>query len=502
MPSLTQPFTLFRLLLLPAIIAFLYLYFYPAINDCAFPPAKRTKRNCRITDDGLACKNATVNAGKAPFRLLALADPQLEGDSSLPANWDDESASLSRVWEDVKSGSVDWEKLGVLVQGYRKKVDLWGNDWYLAHVYAQTRWWASPSHTVVLGDLLGSQWIGDQEFERRAERFWGRVFAGREKVDELVMEGGGVQVLSDEGEAARAWRRKIIAVAGNHDVGYAGDLNEQRVERFERVFGRVNWEVKLRLPRSTERSEQIYGNPKGPDLYAGEGRQPEIRLVVLNSMNLDEPAYSAALREESLRFMEEEVCKPGNEHEATVLLTHVPLHKASGICTDGPFFSYFSPNNGGGVREQNHLSEDISRRLLDCLAATNSSIILNGHDHEGCDTQHYSVPSPPDADIRNAVRHSSLSSLLPDEKATAMREITVRSMMGSYGGYAGFLSGWFDEDKGKWEFEYETCGFGVQHIWWACNIVLLLEIGLGVMSALDAAAGKVFEQGRVKVKKA
>jgi hypothetical protein len=76
-------------------------------------------------------------------------------------------------------------------------------------------------------------------------------------------------------------------------------------------------------------------------------------------------------------------------------------------------------------------------------------------------------------------------------------------MMGSYGGYAGFLSGWFNQDEGKWEFEYVTCGFGVQHIWWACNIVLLLELGLGVMSALDALAQKYFEpERREKLKEA
>ena len=161
MPSYTHPFTFFRIILLPAVIAFLYLYFYPAINDCAFPPATRTRSKCSLAGD---CKNTTVNAGLPPFRLLALADPQLEGDTSLPTGWNDgASAGLKKLWEDARSG--DWESLKedlpVLVRGYRKKVDLWGNDRYLKHVYGQTRWWAMPTHTVVLGDLLGSQWIGD-----------------------------------------------------------------------------------------------------------------------------------------------------------------------------------------------------------------------------------------------------------------------------------------------------------------------------------------------------
>lgn len=171
MPSYNRPFTLFRVLLIPALIAFLYLYFYPAINDCAFPPAKKPRKKC----SGPECKDTTVSAGKPPFRLLALADPQLEGDTSLPAGWSNGAfAGLEKIWEDLREGRWDGLKqdLPVLLQGYRKKLDLWGNDLYLAHVYRQTRWWAEPSHTVVLGDLLGSQWIGNEEFERRASRFW------------------------------------------------------------------------------------------------------------------------------------------------------------------------------------------------------------------------------------------------------------------------------------------------------------------------------------------
>ena len=109
MPSYTHPFTLFRILLLPAVIAYLYLNFYPALNDCAFPPAQKTRTKC----SGSACKNTTVNAGKAPFRLLALADPQLEGDTSLPAgccqrrnpNWHSRSVQPRRsvAWNEQLS---------------------------------------------------------------------------------------------------------------------------------------------------------------------------------------------------------------------------------------------------------------------------------------------------------------------------------------------------------------------------------------------------------------
>jgi hypothetical protein len=229
-------------------------------------------------------------------------------------------------------------------------------------------------------------------------------------------------------------------------------------------------------------------------------------------MNLDEPAQSQALREQSLEFMEETVCNPDqfhNEHSATVLLTHIPLHKPSGICVDGPFFSYFS---NGGVREQNHLSEDLSKRLVDCLQNTQSSIVLNGHDHEGCDSFHYRDPAPSSATSTNnnndddtdhpatipkTLHYRDFPSLTTEQKAQSVREITVRSMMGSYGGHAGFLSGWFNAEEGEWQFEYASCGFGVQHIWWVCNVLVYLLAGLGVASAVGALVGAI-EEGRAE----
>lgn len=320
-----RPFTLFLILLLPAVLASLYLNFFPGINECAFPPQQKTRTRCSSS----GCVNTTVSAGMAPFRLLALADPQLEGDTSLPAGWNQgASANLKRVWDDATAGR--WERLREdlpkLVQVYRKKLDLWGNDWYLANIYSQTKWWAEPTHTVVLGDLLGSQWIGDREFERRAERFWERVFGGANKVpDSVTGADHKTEVLGQE----KNWKRRIIAVAGNHDVGYAGDLNEGRIERFDKAFGKVNWEVAFRIPNVSPKRDGDYKSSKTPDHYNGPGPQPELRLAVLNSMNLDEPAYSPPLHEESMEFLMHSICDPerfDNEHAATVLLTHIPLH--------------------------------------------------------------------------------------------------------------------------------------------------------------------------------
>jgi hypothetical protein len=175
---------------------------------------------------------------------------------------------------------------------------------------------------------------------------------------------------------------------------------------------------------------------------------------------------------------------------------------------DGPFFSYFS---NGGVREQNHLSEDLSKRLAGCLKRTQSSIVLNGHDHEGCDSFHYRDPPSTNNDndndateyptaIPRTIHYRDFPSLSAEQKAESVREITVRSMMGSYGGHAGFLSGWFNVEAGEWQFEYASCGFGVQHIWWVCNVLVYLLAGLGVMSAVGALIGAVREGGGEKRK--
>ena len=208
--------------------------------------------------------------------------------------------------------------------------------------------------------------------------------------------------------------------------------------------------------------------------------------------------------------MQETLCNPGrdhDEHSATVLLTHIPLHKPTGICVDGPFFSYFS---NGGVREQNHLSEDLSKRLVKCLQNTQSSIVLNGHDHEGCDSFHYrdtassSILGNENPIIPKTIHYRDLPSLSAEQKTQSVREITVRSMMGSYGGHAGFLSGWFNVEEGEWQFEYASCAFGVQHIWWICNVLVYLLAAWGLASAVGALVGAVREgrDGGEKVKTA
>lgn len=402
---------------------------------------------------------------KAPFRLLALADPQLEGDTSVPFA----EFEWRRAWEDGEGVlELGKEVVGKVLGRARKKLDLWGNDRYLAHIFRMVYWWTQPTHVVVLGDLLGSQWIGDGEFERRTRRFWEVVFGGMERVPGQIMERSGYA--EDLGRDA-GWEKRIMAVAGNHDVGYAGDLDEGRIERFERGFGRVNWEVRFALGGNGLSGASTSSSSFG--LGALLDQPPELRLVILNSMNLDSPAYKPELQDQSLQFLDAAISSPQpkpHSKTGTILLTHIPLHKPEGICVDSPYFSYFPSSQGGGIKEQNHLSHSISQQILDGLTADGrgSAIVLNGHDHEGCDSWHSNTSSGWQA----------------QRTGEGLREVTVRSMMGDFGGNAGLLSAWFSEESGKWEFEYESCMFGVQHIWWGIWVLFIIESLLGVVGGV------------------
>lgn len=496
----TLLFALFRFLIPPALIFTTYLYLYPAAHGCSFPEARQAQAACIVPGQQKAYTPPEV----APFRLLALGDPQLEGDTSLPDPDAVVFPSLLGLRESVREDGLEGLKgvledlvkrdLVTVLHGYRKRLDLWGNDLYLAHIYRSVFWWTDPTHTVVLGDLLGSQWIGDDEFQRRTDRFWKRVFKGGEKVSSAITDVNGRRGVLGKDED---WKRRIIAVAGNHDIGYAGDIHERRIERFENAFGRVNWNIRFGLESNGSNSAS-----SPPRLHMAsplETQDPELHLIILNSMNLDDPALRPNLQQDSRDFIDAQL-RPSTADSTTtgtILLTHIPFHKEAGVCIDAPYFSYFPQDQGGGIREQNHLSKHVTDHILNGLArsATGNAIVLNGHDHEGCDTTHHLFTSYiSDLDIDTSIdtavwtaNHTLLSTLNPppsDVTSNSVREITVRSMMGSFGGNAGLLSAWFDHEAGEWHFAYNVCVLGVQHIWWAVHVLDLVVVGLGVASLM------------------
>jgi len=489
-----------------------YLYLYPVFHQCAFPAPEHNASVAFHNTLHHHLPFSSHDANKvAPFRLLALGDPQLEGESSIP---DPEAATfpnLAKFWKDalLLDGTehnplqrlrhslhdlVDFwlDDIPKTLEVYRKRLDHIGNDYYLGHIYRAMRWWTDPSHITVLGDLVGSQWIDDEEFEARGWRYWNRVFKGGERIYDEVASTPS-EAFEDTrilGDFPEAWKQIIINVAGNHDVGYAGDLSPERMERFGRVFGKPNYELRFQLPVNSTASEE------GAE-EVEEKPIPELRIIILNDMNLDTPAGSREMQDETYGFLNDvittsqDVARPAH---FTIVLTHIPMHKEAGICVDGPLFDFFDGYYENGVKEQNHLSPAASKGFLEGIFGMSGNsdvagngfgrhgVILTGHDHEGCDTYHYiNQSAPPDSEWQAMKYKDAVASGVNEEPGIpGLREITVRSMMGDFAGNAGLMSLWFDEETWDWKFEFVNCGLGTQHIWWIVHILDLITLGFGI----------------------
>lgn len=485
--------------------------------------------------------NLTLNEGvdePAIFRLLVLADPQIEGDSSLPSPDDEFIPRLQRHWENIQRSLSTPDTATVLkdtarkilvdnipsaFSAARKRLDLLGNDYYLAHIYRTLSWWSRPTHVTVLGDLIGSQWVTDEEFENRGWRFWERVFRGGQRVDDRITTGQEPHRQGSNGEMETlqrynsSWANRIINVAGNHDIGYAGDVSRARLERFEQIFGRANWDFRF----------------AHPPLADGDHRRPTLHIINLNDLTLDGPPLESSIQSDSYTYINELLTHRSypveDQTSFTLLLTHVPLHKRDGICVDGPYFTFFDeddvPENENdplrwrkdGLREQNHLSEHVSTNAIlqgifgmsgekaaPAAGMGRRGLILTGHDHEGCDVVHFVKreqhrTSESESELEpeggtkswewDARRYSTSYPATQAHEASdpSIREVTLRSMMGEYGGNAALLSLWFDTNPevNQWQYEIQMCPAGVQHIWWAVHgLAVACVIGLSIVAGL------------------
>ncbi|RGP75713.1 cell division control dna repair exonuclease [Fusarium sporotrichioides] len=520
-------------LLVPLSVAFtLYLYLFPVIQGCAFPVESRDSHEAYSLTKKLhwpSKPTADDHAKLAPFRLLALGDPQLEGDTSIITNYLGTFPHIKSAFKKATFQTSHWcfrervrqiihdivdvfmEDLPYWLMSQRKRFDLWGNDFYLAHIYRQVNWWTNPTHVSVLGDLVGSQWIDDNEFEKRGRRFWNRVFKGTERLsDELAKYPNlnyTVSGVLDGSEEQKAWKKRMLNVAGNHDIGYAGDLTEERLERFERVFGKTNYELRFELPITDPETRATLYSDENPD---STRVIPSLRIIGVNDMNLDTPAKSLPLQDATYGFINNVIATSGAvqyKGEFTLILTHIPMYKPEGICVDAPLFDFHTAADGGGLKEQNQLSVDATRGFLEGMwgmsAKSNGpgngygrpGLMLNGHDHAGCDTYHYinqtNGTDPSERSWQVATWSDAQAQQIPgSEGIPGRREITVRSMMGDFGGNAGLLSLWFDQETWEWKFEYATCPLGNQVFWWFTHIwdvcVVVWVALYAVLSNLEA----------------
>ncbi|CAH0027697.1 unnamed protein product [Clonostachys rhizophaga] len=523
-------------LLVPlAIACTVYLYLFPFFSGCAFPLPSRDSDEAFEQTKGLHWpyaqpdQQANATTKLAPFRLLTIGDPQLEGDTSIPVKVYGFFPHVKEIYKRVTFQTwhstlrdrlrmilhdlVDlyFEDIPNLIESGRKVFDLFGNDFYLAHIYRTVHWWTKPTHVTVLGDLLGSQWIDDNEFEQRGDRFWNRAFKGGQRLpDEIAQWPNREYNISgrlDGSPEQDVWINRILNVAGNHDIGYAGDLTEERMERFQRVFGKANYELRFELPITDPKyTSTVYDSEKNPDALR---IAPEIRIIVINDMNLDTPAKSKPLQDQTYEFINAVITSSHAvefEGHFTLVLTHIPMYKPAGVCVDAPFFDFHS--DGDGIKEQYLLSEDASKGFWEGIFGVSGNpmaagkgrgrpgLILNGHDHEGCDTYHYinqtNGTSAKDRSWEIKRWHEAKKlNIVGQEGIPGRRELTVRSMMGDFGGNTGLLSMWFNPETWEWEYEFAQCPLGRQHLWWFVHIldfgVVFLILVYGLVSILQAA---------------
>lgn len=382
------------------------------------------------------------------IRLLTFGDPQING------NW-----PLTK---------------------YIKRLDNYGNDYYLGHIYRTMRNRLEPDFVAVMGDHFSSQWILDSEFYNRTYRYVERIFTRLPEYKKNVVETHAKhenydwtsfmnrenamdpvdrfksRVYNDvydwfnyESKPSAIQEPLFINLTGNHDIGYSGDATWQHMARFHLLFGKNNYVINY-----------------------NKGQPNEWRLVVLDSLTLEGPALQQEFIDYTWSFLENLRDKENPSFKgSTVLFTHIPFYKKEGICVDGPEHIYYDetylrePFKNGNLRSQNHLSYETTQKAMNIIFPNKdkSGIYLTGHDHEGCDSYY------------NFHGQEWVASKVADaSERMPVREIVVRSMMGDFDGQTGILTGHFHLND--WNFNFSYCSFTVQHWWWASKVSAALSL--------------------------
>lgn len=368
---------------------------------------------------------------------------------------------------------------------YIKRLDNYGNDHYLGHIYKTMQSRLSPSHVAVMGDLFSSQWILDSEFYNRTYRFVERLFPRSLEYKKTVIDTWSKQEnydwprwLNDENamDPLHRFNSRVyddvydwvyqdhkypnykeplfINLTGNHDIGYSGDATWQHMARFHHLFGQNNYVINYNLNTS----------------------EPW-RLVVLDSLTLEGPALQEEFRTFTWQFLHYLKEKENPRFDgSTVLLTHIPLFKKEGLCKDGPQHIYYEdyerePYKNGKLRSQNHLLNETSQAVLEAVFPNGdqNGIILTGHDHYGCDSWYNYHDGHWEAALEPEVARE------PNSRKP-IHEVVVRAMMGEFDGQTGLVTGHYNYDEKTWDFNFSYCSFMVQHVWWASKVSLIVMV--------------------------
>ncbi|EGW31217.1 uncharacterized protein SPAPADRAFT_61796, partial [Spathaspora passalidarum NRRL Y-27907] len=418
-----------------------FVYYYPDIvNDTS-------KCNWHKFDDTpIASKYDILNEKVPPHILekLLLNFPQLREHADNQSPYENDNMTKIKDIHMLTFGDPqingNWPSTK-----YIKRLDNFGNDYYLGHIYNVMKRRLSPSHVAVMGDLFSSQWILDSEFYNRTYRFVERLFPRPLEYKQTVIDtyekhencdwnAWLAQEMALDPEARFTSRDYndvydwvhpenkypnfenplFINLTGNHDIGYSGDATWQHMARFHLLFGQNNYVINY-----------------------NKGTPEEWRLVVLDSLTLEGPALQEEFIGFTWSFLHHLRDRENpNFSGSTVLLTHIPFYKVAGLCRDGPEHIYYidnerEPYKNGNLRSQNHLSYNTTQEVLDIIFPNKdqNGVVLTGHDHEGCDSWYNKVNGEwvASKDKTNTERES-------------IREIVVRSMMGDFDGQTGVFT--------------------------------------------------------------
>ncbi|PVU89150.1 hypothetical protein BB561_005523 [Smittium simulii] len=227
------------------------------------------------------------------------------------------------------------------------------NDYFMKIIYSNVLKTITPKILVTLGDILSSEWIDENEFLSRVQRF--------------------IKILSNSKNPLQFQETHFQNISGNHDIGYGYKTDKNLISRWEKNFGSLNYDFYVDNNGDKVSSADIQ---YGTDYH---------HFIFINANNLDSTEYRDS-RDLTWNFLNNIV----NIHKRyrdtnsipSILFTHIPLHKPDGYCADGPNTAH---TYNGYIIYQNLLSPIVSQYLLRCIKPT---LIFTGHDHVGCNYLH------------------------------------------------------------------------------------------------------------------
>ncbi|KAJ2373138.1 hypothetical protein IW150_003770 [Coemansia sp. RSA 2607] len=283
-----------------------------------------------------------------------------------------------------------------------------------------------------MGDIFSSQWVNTREYYKRIHRF--KWISHQIDSNNSTIQGNHIYYF----------------LAGNHDIGYGEETKKYHITRYLNNFGQLNHKWYFDFERVSNVHTDMPGIHK---------------VAILNAMNLD-ATRNDEYRRQVWGFVRDLATERAKHPEIPfILFLHIPLNKPAGVCEPSPVTKL----KDGFIAYQDYLSPATSAFLLHCLRPT---IILNGHDHNGCLATHFvintthsqihlgdsgrSLQSSDDlctmtleeldmhrSEIEvfaeSTVSTSGSSNITTADHLWSTIEITARSTMGAYGGVTGIF---------------------------------------------------------------